>query len=62
MFHREYIEFLKRENKSNFEQYKNYYIQRKLRRFFQIDKIALDKEKNKFIIVHLEEEFILKSK
>ena len=61
MLHNEYIEFLKRENKSNFEESKNYYIQRKLRRFIEIDKKKLDKEgKNNLIVVHSEDEFNLK--
>ena len=38
MFHTEYIQYLKRENKSNFEEAQNYYLQRKLKRFIQIDK------------------------
>jgi hypothetical protein len=58
MLHNEYIEFLKRENKSNFEESKNYYIQRKLRRFIQIDRKIL--EKKNLIIVHSEDEFNLK--
>jgi ankyrin repeat protein len=67
MLHDEWIVFLKRENKSrNCDQVKNYYMQRKLRRFIQIDRKSLetnkdDKEKdnkgNNFIIVHTEEEF-----
>ena len=67
MFHKEYIEYLKRENKSNFDESKNYYIQRKLRRFIQIDKKILDKDKKNekketFTIVHTEENFNLKCK
>ena len=60
MLHIEYIEYLKRENKSNFLESKDYYIQRKLTRFIQINKTVLDKEKNNLIIVHSEEEFNLK--
>ena len=43
MFHTECIQYLKRENKSNFEEAQNYYLQRKLKRFIQIDKKLLDK-------------------
>ena len=60
MLHKEYIKFLKRENKSNFEESKNYYIQRNLMRFIQIDKKILDK--NNCIIVHSKDDFILKCK
>ncbi len=70
MLHKEWIEYLKRENKSKHcDQIKNYYMPRKLRRFIQIDRKFLqrkkdDKEKEKkadgFIIVHSEEEFIEK--
>ena len=56
----EYIKYLKRENKSNFDEFKNYYIQRNLRRFIQIDKKILDK--NNCIIVSSEEDFNLKCK
>ncbi len=39
MQHKEWIEYLKRENKSkNCDQIKNYYMQRKLSRFVQIDR------------------------
>ena len=69
MLHSEYIEFLKRENNLNFEQSKNYYIKRNLRRFIQIDKKILDKEnrneekkKTNFIIVHSEEDYNLRCK
>jgi hypothetical protein len=58
---------LRRENESkNFEQIKRYYIQRKLRRFIQIDRKLLEKKKDDkekenqtddFIIVHTKEEF-----
>jgi ankyrin repeat protein len=67
MLHKEWIEYLKRENKSeNCDQIKNYYMPRKLRRFIQIDRKSLetkkdDKEKDKkaddFTIVHTIEEF-----
>ena len=54
---------MKRENNLNFEQSKNYYIQRNLRRFIQIDKKLLEKENKKnFIIVHSEEDFNRKCK
>ena len=48
---------MKRQNKSDT---KNYYIQRKLKRFVQIDKKKIDieeKKADKFIVVHSEEEF-----
>ncbi len=67
MLHKEWIEHLKRENKStNYYQIENYYMPRNLRRFIQIDRKLLetkkdDKEKEKktddFIIVHSEAEF-----
>jgi ankyrin repeat protein len=65
MLHHEYIEYLKRENESNFEESKNYYIKRKLKRFIEIDKKILDSEKrnevkNKFIIALSKEDFNLK--
>ena len=67
MLHKEYIKYLKRETKSNFEESKNYYIKRKLKRFIQIDKkifdyVKIDEEKKKknFIIVHSEDDFNLK--
>jgi ankyrin repeat protein len=56
--HAEWIEYLKRENKSNFDLIKNYYMPRKLRRFIQIDRRILEQNKDDdFIIVHSEEEF-----
>jgi hypothetical protein len=68
MLHAEWIEYLKRENKSrNFDQIKNYYMPRELRRYIRIDMRILEQNKdlkdnektkdNKFIIVHTEEEF-----
>jgi hypothetical protein len=50
---------LKRENdkSNNFDQIKNYYIQRKLRRFIQIDRKLLEKKKSEFVIVRTEVEF-----
>jgi hypothetical protein len=49
---------LKRENKSkNYEQIKNYYIQRQLRRFIQIDRKLLEQKKSELLIVPTEEEF-----
>jgi hypothetical protein len=67
MLHDEWVEYLKRENKSkNFDQIKNYYMPRKLRRFIQIDRKLLEAKKDEkeketkvddFIIVHTEEEF-----
>ena len=63
MLHVEYIDYLKRENKLIYAEFANYYIQRKLRRFVQIDKKILDKEKKKnYIIVHSEEDFVLECK
>jgi ankyrin repeat protein len=67
MLHKEWIEYLIRENKSeNCDQIKNYYMPRKLRRFIQIDRKLLETKKddkikeekvNDLIIVHTEEEF-----
>ena len=58
MLHAEWIEYLKRENKSeNLDQIKNYYIQRKLRRFIQINRKILEQKKSELIIVRTEEEF-----
>ena len=59
LLHEEWIDFLKRENKSrNFDQIKNYYMQRKLRRFIQIDKRKLESKKaDHFMIVQTEEEY-----
>jgi ankyrin repeat protein len=58
MLHAEWIEYLKRENKSkNFEQIKNYYMPRKLRRFIQIDRKILEQKNNNLIIVHTDEDF-----
>jgi hypothetical protein len=56
LLHDEWLEYLKRENKSNFEQVKNYYMPRKLKRFIKIDKKILD-VKNEFILVYTEENF-----
>jgi ankyrin repeat protein len=65
MLHKEWIEYLKRENETS-NNFKNYYMSRKLRRFIRIDrklqdtkKNDKDKEKNSddFIIVHTKEEF-----
>jgi ankyrin repeat protein len=58
MLHAEWLEYLKRENKSkNFEQIKNYYMPRKLRRFIQIDRKILEQKNNNLIIVHTDEDF-----
>ncbi len=59
MLHAEWIEHLKRENKSKyFDQIKNYYIHRKLKRCIEIDrKILNHMEDHSFLIVHTEEEF-----
>jgi ankyrin repeat protein len=63
MLHKEWIEYLKRANETS-NNFKNYYMSRKLRRFIQIDRKLLearkdDKEKkgDNFIIVHTTEEF-----
>ena len=65
MLHAEWIEYLKRENETS-NNFKNYYMSRKLRSFIQIERKLLetkkdDKEKEKkedqFIIVHTKEEF-----
>jgi ankyrin repeat protein len=58
-FHAEWIEYLKRKNQSkNFEQIKNYYLKRQLRRCIKIDrkKIA-EKKSDEFIIVQTEQDF-----
>jgi hypothetical protein len=58
MLHAEWIEYLKRENKSkNFDQIKNYYMRRNLRRFIQIDRNILEQKQSEFQIVHSDEEF-----
>jgi ankyrin repeat protein len=59
LLHAEWLAYLKRENKSNFDQFKNYYIPRNLKRFIQIDRNILHTAENKdeLIIVHTEEEF-----
>ena len=68
MLHKEWVEYFKRENKSeNCDQIGNYYMPRKLRRFIQFDRKLVetkkgDKEKDKKIeddltIVHTEKEF-----
>ena len=61
MFHGEYFEYLKRQNKSNYEDFKNYYIPRKLKRFILIDRKILENtnesNQKKLIIVHSKEEF-----
>ena len=65
MLHKEWIEYLKRVNETS-NNFKNYYMSRKLRRFIKIDRKLLetkkdDKEKEKetdpLIIVHTKEEF-----
>jgi hypothetical protein len=67
LLHKEWIEYLKRENKSkNCDQIKNYYMPRKLKRFIQIDRKLLETKKDDkvkeekegdLIIVQTEEEF-----
>jgi ankyrin repeat protein len=58
MLHDEWIEYLKRENKSrNLDQIKSYYMLRNLRRFIQIDKKLLNNKADDFIIVQSEKEF-----
>jgi ankyrin repeat protein len=56
MLHKEWIEYLKRENETS-NNFKNYYMSRKLRRFIQIDRKLLETKKDQFIIVHTKEEF-----
>jgi ankyrin repeat protein len=58
MLHKEWIEYLKRKNETS-NNFKNYYMSRKLRRFIQIDRKLLEtkKEDDQFIIVHTKEEF-----
>jgi ankyrin repeat protein len=61
MLNGEYVEYLKRENKSNYEVFKNYYIKRKFKRFVRIDLKKLDQERVKnpgnFLIAHSRDEF-----
>ena len=58
MFHAEWIEYLKRENGSKyFDQIKNHYMPRKLKRFTQINRKILDTTNDNFIIVHAEEDY-----
>ena len=54
MLHKEWIEYLKRVNETS-NNFKNYYMSRKLRRFIKIDRKLL--ETDQFIIVHTKEEF-----
>ena len=57
MLHKEWIEYLKRVNETS-NNFKNYYMSRKLRRFIQIDRKLLETKKDdQFIIVHTKEEF-----
>ena len=57
MLHPEWIEYLKRENETS-NNFKNYYMSRKLRRFIQIDRKLLEtKKEDPFIIVHTKDEF-----
>jgi hypothetical protein len=56
--HAEWIEYLKRENKSrNFDQFKDYYMPRKLQRFIQIDRPKIEEKKDEFILVQTEVEY-----
>jgi ankyrin repeat protein len=57
LLHDEYINYLKRENQSKYEEYKNYYIKRKLKRFIQIDRKIMDDKEETFLIVNSEDEF-----
>jgi hypothetical protein len=57
MLHKEWIEYLKRVNETSNNNFKNYYMSRKLRRFIQIDRKFLESKKEQFIIVHTKEEF-----
>jgi ankyrin repeat protein len=57
MLHKEWIEYLKRKNETS-NNFKNYYMSRKLRRFIQIDRKLLETNKeDQFIIVHTKKEF-----
>ena len=60
MLHKEWMEYLKRENETSNNNFKNYYMSRKLRRFIQIDRKLLETKKKKkkpeLIIVRTEEE------
>jgi ankyrin repeat protein len=57
MLHKEWIEYLKRNNETS-NNFKNYYMSRKLRRFIQIDRKLLETNKDdQFIIVHTKKEF-----
>ena len=56
MLHKEWIEYLKRKNETS-NNFKNYYMSRKLRRFIQIDRKLLEEKANDLIIVHTEDEF-----
>jgi ankyrin repeat protein len=57
MLHKEWIEYLKRKNETS-NNFKNYYMSRKLRRFIQIDRKLLEtKKEDQFIIVHTKKEF-----
>jgi len=58
MLHAEWIEYLKRENGSKyFDQIKNHYMPRKLKRFTQINRKILETTNDTFIIVHAEEDY-----
>jgi ankyrin repeat protein len=54
--HAEWLNYLNRENKTNFDQIKNYYMSRRLKRSIQVNRKILEK-KNDFIIVNSEEDF-----
>jgi ankyrin repeat protein len=57
MLHKEWIEYLKQANNTS-NNFKNYYMSRKLRRFIKIDRKLLETNKeDQFIIVHTKEEF-----
>jgi ankyrin repeat protein len=61
LLHDEYINFLKRVNKTYDGEFPNYYITRQLKRFIQIDRIKLneelEKKKEEFVIVFSDEAF-----
>ena len=61
MLHDEYIDYLKRVNKTYDGEFPSYYITRQLKRFIQIDRNLFNEEfkkkKAKFVIVHSEEAF-----
>jgi ankyrin repeat protein len=55
LLHREYFEYLKRQNESSYEEFNHYYISRQLKRCTKIDSRIFDDKK--LTIVQTEEEF-----